>query len=204
MRGSSGGGDVAEPEAEIVEPLVPLVRERGDALHRAARELDELGGRDAPLFGPRPVARRQVVRRFAGRRRDELRGPHGRLGRLLVWFVARRSKRVAEGIPVHHGSNSTCSKKRSTRCPGRTRSCSARSSSSEASPSARLTASQGRLKSSWIIIVEIRGLISITFSPMNWMLKNQSSSNSATTRSDAAMSSGASSVSKYIPSPHRT
>ena len=49
QRRTSRGGDVAEPVAEVVQPVVPVVGECRDALHRAARELDELVGRDAVL-----------------------------------------------------------------------------------------------------------------------------------------------------------
>src|SRR5262249_54392090 len=169
-----------------------------------AGEVDELGRRDAVHLRPRAVLRREVVGRLARGGCHELGCPYSALRRLLVRLVAGSGERLLQRLPIHHGSNSTLSKKRSTAWPGLTSFCTARSSSSEASPSALLTASQGRLKSSWIIIVEMRGLISITFSPMNWMLKNHSSPNSATTRSDASTSSGASSVTKYMPSPQRT
>src|SRR5581483_2183470 len=201
-------GDVAEAVAQVVQPLVPVGRQRGDALHRAAGELDELVRRDPVRLRPVTILVRQLVRRLAGGGGHELGRADRGLRRLVARALARGVERLRERLPVqcvgHHGSYSTWSKKRSTVWPGRTLPCSARSSSSVASPSARLTASQGRLKFSWIIIVEIRGLISITFSPMNWMLKNHSSPNSSTIRAEAATSSGASSVTKNMPRPQRT
>src|SRR5438309_2387980 len=44
-----GRGDVAEPIAEVIQPLVPFVREGGDALHGTAGEIDQLLGWNAVL-----------------------------------------------------------------------------------------------------------------------------------------------------------
>ena len=54
-----GGRDVAEAVAQVVQPVVPVVGERRHALHRAAREVDELGGRDAVRLRPRRDPRRE-------------------------------------------------------------------------------------------------------------------------------------------------
>src|SRR6476646_7635702 len=53
----SGSRDVAEAVAQVVQPVVPVVGERGDALHRAAGEIDELGRRDAVHLGPLAILR---------------------------------------------------------------------------------------------------------------------------------------------------
>ena len=54
---------------------MPLVREGRDALHRAAGEVDELCRRNAVRLSPLAVLGREVVRWFAGCRRDELSRP---------------------------------------------------------------------------------------------------------------------------------
>ena len=96
-------GDVAEPVAQVLQPLVPpLVRGR-DALHRAARELDEVVGRDAVRLDPLARGVGQLVRRLAGGRGDELGRVDRALDRVLVLrALARRLERRAERIPVVH------------------------------------------------------------------------------------------------------